>query len=173
VPEQGSSRDDFIVNGEVRFARTPDVVDGEPVTVGVRRAVLLPVLRNCYLKPGSMYRPPRAGATDGEGAAQAVFQVKEDDPDAVLEGNQLKGETLGRFVATGEPAADPPEVDIRLQLETANDLHFALGRALRGRSAAQKKLAENWIAQQLAGAVRESDGSLRIGACMVGWKREP
>ena len=173
VPDQGSSRDDFIVNGELRFARAPDIVDNVRITVGVRRAVLLPVLKYCSIKTRSLYRPPRADATDGEGAEQAVFQAKEDEPNVVLEGDQLKGETLGRFMSTGGSAAHPPEVDILLQLETANDLCVVLTGALRGRSAAQKKLAESWIAKQLARTVCEPDGSLRIGACMVRWKREP
>ncbi len=76
VPRQVSSRDDFQVTGEVRFGRAPDVVDGNRVTVGVRRTVLLPVPKNCNIVPTSIYRPPRAGIdTSGgnEGAAQVVF----------------------------------------------------------------------------------------------------
>src|SRR3954451_12123647 len=116
MPEQGTSWDDFIVIGELRFARAPDVVDNQPVTVGVRRAVLLPVCTNCYVKPGSLHRPSRPGAVDSDGAAQAVFRVNEDDSTAVLEGDQLKGEMLVRFVAAGEPVAGSPEVSIILQL---------------------------------------------------------
>lgn len=171
IPEQGSSQDDFIVTGEIRFARAPDEVDGEPVTVAIRRAVLLPVSKNCYVKPASLYRP--ANAAGDEGAEQAIFQAKGDDPDAALEGDQLKGGTLGRFVATGEAAAGSPEVNVLLQLETVNDLRVTLNREMRCRSAAQKKLAESWIALQLTRTVREPDGSLRIGACALRWRNVP
>jgi hypothetical protein len=171
VPEQSSTPSDFIVTGELRFARTPDVVDGIPVIVGIRRAVLLPVSRNCYCKPGSLHRQPSSGAEADEGAARSVFHANGDSSEAVLEGDQLKGQTLARFLATGDPAVDSPEVDILLQLEAATDLSVVFRSQLRGRSWAQKKLAENWIARQLTRTLQEPDGSLRIGACIVRWRR--
>ncbi|MCK1345039.1 hypothetical protein IVB25_16600 [Bradyrhizobium sp. 193] len=172
IPEQGTSRDDFIVTGEVRFGRAPDVIDGKPVTIGIRRAVLLPASKYCHVKPASLYRPPCTNAAKDEGAEQIIFQANGDDPEAVLDGDQLQGQTLARFVATGGSAAGSPEVNVFLQLETVNDLRVVLNCEMRGRSAAQKKLAQMWIALQVARTVRETDGSLRIGACELLWRDE-
>ncbi|WP_128916088.1 hypothetical protein [Bradyrhizobium nanningense] len=168
IPEQGTSRNDFIVTGEVRFERAPDVIQGEPVTIGIRRAVLLPMPKNCRVKPTSLYRPSCTKAANDQGAEQIIFQASGNEPEAVLKGDQLRGETLARFVTDGSVSGSP-EVNVLLQLETANDLCVVLNRKKRGRSAAQKKLAEHWIALQVARTVRESDGSLRIGSCELLW----
>ena len=169
IPEQGSSCDDFIAIGELRFARAPDQVDTESVTVGVRRAVLLPVAENCVVKLGSLHRPNISGSTGNKSAGQVVFEAVGDER-AVLEGDQLKGEAFARFIAMDESSSDPPSVEVLVQLETAADLHVALQGDLQGRSVTQRKLAERWIAQQLARTIREPDGSLRLGGCTLRWK---
>jgi hypothetical protein len=171
IPEQGCSTEDFIVTGEIRFARAPDVVDDEPMTVGIRRAVLLPVASNCYVKPGSLYRPASDGQLAGNGAGQTIFEAGTKDLWSVLEGDQLKGGTLARFLASGEPDASPPAVDVLVQLEGPRDLCVTLTGELKNRSPAQRKLAERWIAEQLGRTVQETDGSLRVASCSLRWTR--
>jgi hypothetical protein len=157
--------------GELRFARAPDVVDTEQITVGVRRAVMLPLLTDCRAKVGSLYRPtvPPNGA---EGAAQIVFSAEAAHAADVLEGDQLKGEALGRFVATGDTAGSSPTVDVLVQIENAVDLCVSFVNALPGRSITQRKIAEKWIALQISRTIQEPDGSLRIASCAVRWKSD-
>jgi hypothetical protein len=173
VPVQGSSSDDFIVMGELRFALAPDLIDREHVTVGVRRAVLLPDTKNCHVKVGSLFRPKvaDAGPDRGGGAAQVIFLAEGQDPSAVLEGDQFKGEALGRFIATGDAAGNAPKIDVLVQIETANDLCVSLTSELPDRSISQKKMAEKWVALQMSRTIQEVDGSLRIAACSIKWER--
>ena len=172
VPDQGSSPDDFVVIGEIRFARAPDVIEGRAVMIGVRRAVLLPVLKGYRVKPGSLYRPSRQRGYQPEGAGQVVFRAPADPPSGILEGDQMAGETLGRFLTTGEGTDKRPEVEFQLHLENPNDLRITLEGDTSKFSATQVKLAQAWVAQQIAQTVAEPDGSLRIGACTVRWKHK-
>ncbi len=169
VPEQGSSPEDFFIIGELRFARTSDMVDGKEVLIGVKKAALLPIPKNCRLKIGSLYRPVRHGLSEAEGAAQVIFQADQGDTNSILQGDQLKGETLGRFVAINRGGAKFPELDVEVHIESPSDLHVEFANKLPSRSLAQRKLAEKWITDQIAHSLKEHDGTFRIASCSIRW----
>ncbi|MBO3760362.1 hypothetical protein [Ciceribacter sp. L1K22] len=168
VPEQGSSPKDFILVGEIRFSRAPDIVDDRRITLGVRRAVVLPVPTNCYVKPGSLHR--QSSNAPSLGAAQTIYYAG-DEPGSILQGDQLQGETLVRLAALDDDTvSELPSVDLHIQLEHVGDLCVELVDLPKGRSLAQRKLAEHWLKHQLANIILEQDGSWRLASCHIRWK---
>lgn len=167
IPEQGCSYKDFVIAGELRFARMRDKVDTRDVIVGIKRASMLPITINCRVKPGSLFRPAD-NRSDDTGAAHSVFRVHDNDKSFLI-GDQIKGETIGRFVNSNKDGIREVNVEIKIMLESSWDIWINFSDKLVGKSDAQRKIAEKWLADQFLRYLAEEDESLMISSCKIRW----